>query len=91
MKTENKKSEKRKEARNPYSGHIFFTSKSGIYEGRLKNYSDSGIFIETDAYLSVGEIITIDLPYMQETHTKIKGKIVRYENKGFGIELLKHS
>ena len=28
--------EKRNESRKPYSGNIFFTTKGGFYEGRLK-------------------------------------------------------
>ena len=35
----NKKVDKRIDPRIPYSGHIFFTTKSGFFEGELTNYS----------------------------------------------------
>ena len=79
--------EKRSKARKPWSGHIFFTAKNGFYEGRLKNYSDYGLFIETEAPLSIGDIITIALPYVQGKHAKYRGQILRCDKKGFGIEL----
>jgi hypothetical protein len=81
--------EKRSNVRKPYSGHIFFSTKNGFYEGRLKNYSDSGLFIETEASLSVGDIITIALPYVEDNHAKYTGEILRCDKKGFGIELFK--
>ena len=79
--------EKRIKSRKSYSGHIFFVAKSGFYEGRLKNYSRHGLFIETKVSLSVGEIITIDLPHVNGTNTKHKGQIIWCTNEGCGIEL----
>lgn len=81
--------EKRSNVRKPYSGNIFFSTKNGFYEGRLKNYSDSGLFIETEASLSVGDIINIALPYVEDKQAKYTGKILRCDKKGFGIELFK--
>ena len=34
-------------------------AKNGFNEGRLKNFSRTGLFIDSKARLSVGEIITI--------------------------------
>jgi hypothetical protein len=81
--------EKRIKPRKSYSGHIFFTAKNGFYEGRLKNHSRHGLFIETKASLSVGEIITIDLPHVNGTNTKYKGQIIWRNNEGCGIELFR--
>jgi hypothetical protein len=81
--------EKRLKERKPYSGHIFFVSKKGFYEGRLKNYSSKGLFIETNAPLSVGEIITIAIPYIEDRNIKCKGQIMRISSGGVGIELFK--
>ena len=39
MTTPKKFVEKRNVPRILYSGHIFFSTKSGLYEGELKNYS----------------------------------------------------
>lgn len=81
--------DKRMKLRKPYSGHIFFSAKNGFTEGRLKNYSRSGLFIESTASVSVGEIITIALPYLNGKHTKCRGQIIWRNKEGFGIELFK--
>jgi ribosome maturation factor RimP len=39
--------------------------------------------------LPIGETITIALPYMNGTQTKVKGQIVRCNQEGFGIELFR--
>jgi len=84
-----KENDKRIKPRKLYSGHILFVTKNGFYEGRLKNYSRSGLFIETKASLSVGEIITIALPYQNHSHAKCKGQIIWCNKEGFGVELFK--
>ena len=81
--------DKRINPRKLYSGKIFFTSKNGFYEGRLKNYSRSGLFIETTACLSVGEIITIALPHLNGKNIKCKGQIIRRNREAYGIELFR--
>ena len=81
--------EKRTEPRKPYSGHIFFSTEKGLYEGNLKNYSHYGLFIATGISLSVGEIITVALPYMDVMADKCKGQIIWCNTEGFGIELFR--
>ena len=81
---------KRINDRRPYSGHIFFVSKDGFNEGRLKNYSKSGLFIITKARLSVGEIITIAIPYVNDNQIKCKGQIMRKDRDGYGVDLFKN-
>ena len=49
--------------RKAYSGHILFVAKNGFNEGRLKDFSRSGLFIITKARLTVGDIITIAIQY----------------------------
>lgn len=82
-------SDKRLKPRKPYSGHIFFSSDHGVHEGRLKNYSRYGLFVETTVSLPIGETITIALPYVDGRQTKVKGQIVRCDQDGFGIELFR--
>ena len=81
--------DKRTKLRKPYPSHIFFSTKSGFAEGRLKNYSRSGLFIESEVSVTVGEIITIALPYLNGKHTKCRGQIMWCNKEGFGIELFK--
>ncbi len=75
--------------RKPYPSHIFFFAKSGFAEGRLRDYSRSGLFIESKVSVSVGEIITIALPYLNGKHTKCRGQVMWRNKEGFGIELFK--
>ena len=79
--------DKRVNERRPYSGHIFFVSKNGFNEGILKDYSRSGLFIVTKAHLSVGEIITVAIPYANNKKIKCKGQIMRKAKDGYGIDL----
>ena len=73
----------------PYSGHIFFTTKSGIFEGELANYSSHGLFIKTQEDLSLNEIISVALPYVENKQIKFQAQILRRNNEGYGLELLR--
>ena len=73
----------------PYTGHIFFSTKSGVFEGKLENYSTNGIFIATQEDLTLGEVITIALPYVKGKQVKFQGQILWANSEGYGIELIK--
>ena len=73
----------------PYSGHIFFSTESGFFEGELKNYSTHGLFIKTRQNLSVGEFITVALPYVEDEQIKFQGQILWRNSEGYGIELVR--
>ena len=81
--------DKRTRPRRPYSGDIFFTSKNGLNEGKLKNFSLNGLFIETAENLLVGEILTIAMPHIKGKKIKFKGQIIWRNKHGCGIELFK--
>jgi hypothetical protein len=76
--------------RKPYSGHIFFVAKNGFNEGRLKDFSRSGLFINSKTRLSVGDIITMALPFLKGNNAKCKGQVIRRTKEGFGIELFRN-
>lgn len=82
--------DKRINQRKVYSGHILFVAKNGFNEGRLMNFSRSGLFINSKARLSVGEIITMALPFLKGKKVKCKGQIMRRTKEGFGIELFRN-
>ena len=92
MKIFNRKSNmnKRINERRPFSGDIFFVSKDGFNDGRLKDYSKSGLFIITKVHLSVGEVITIAIPYASDKRIKCKGQVMRRDRDGFGIDLFRN-
>jgi len=81
--------EKRIKERKPYAGYILFAAKNGFHEGRLKNYSPSGLFIKTRASLSIGEVITVALPYLNTNQTKHRGQVLWRNREGVGVELFK--
>jgi len=83
-----KKYEKRDDPRIEYSGHIFFITKDGFFEGHLTNYSEHGLFIRTSNIPLVGSVITIALPYL-DGHVKRQGQVMRTAKNGFGVELFK--
>jgi hypothetical protein len=72
-----------------YIGHIFFTTKSGFFEGELTNYSRHGLFIKTQEDLTLGEIITVALPHEENNQTKFQAQILWRNNEGYGLELLR--
>ena len=76
--------------RKAYSGHILFVAKNGFNEGRLKDFSRSGLFIITKARLTVGDIITIAIPFVDNKDIKVRGQILWRNKDGFGIELFKN-
>lgn len=81
--------DKRTKPRRPYSGNIFFTTKNGFNEGKLKNFSRYGLFIETTENVLVGEVITIALPHSIGKTIKCKGQIIWQNRQGCGIELFR--
>jgi len=81
--------DQRVDERRPYSGQIFIVAKDGFNEGRLKDYSRSGLFIITKTRLSIGEIITVAIPYTNDKLIKCRGRIVRKDKDGFGMELIR--
>ena len=76
--------------RKAYSGHIFFVAKNGFNEGRLRDFSRSGLFINSKARLSVGDVITMALPFLKGNKVKCKGQVMRRTKEGFGIEIFRN-
>ena len=89
MGNEKKVIERRIDLRRPYSGHIFFATKDRFFEGALKNYSQNGLFIRTYEILTLGEFITVALPYEEDEKSKVPGQILWQNHEGYGIELVK--
>ena len=81
--------QKRIDERIPYSGNIFFSGNRGFFEGELKNYSKNGLFIKTKERLSVGEFITVALPFVKDEEIKFRGQILWRNSEGYGIELIR--
>ena len=85
----NKVVDKRTAKRIPYSGHIIFTTKSGLCEGELKNYSENGLFIKTQENLNLGDFITVALPFVEDKQIKFQAQILWRNTEGYGVELVR--
>ena len=85
-----KNMERRVEKRHACSEAIFFATNSQLYEGRLKDYSRTGLFIKTKEALPVGEMITVVDPHPDGGNRKRKGQILWTNKEGFGVELYKY-
>ena len=81
--------ENRIDKRIPYSGHIFFSTERGFFERELKNYSTHGLFIKTHEDLTLGEFITVALPYVEDEKIKSKGQILWQNSEGYGLEFVR--
>jgi hypothetical protein len=81
--------DRRAKPRVPYCGPIFFVAENQLYEGRLTNYNENGLFIETYPHLAVGTTITIALPYSSSENEKVVGQIIWRNRLGYGIELFR--
>jgi len=86
-KTMETKKELRKEKRKPFTGSIFYASEQQLYEGELKNYSISGIFVKTRGRFFVGQTLNLALPYLKEKDSKRLGAVIWQNTEGIGIEL----
>ncbi len=81
------KKELRKEERKPFKGTIFYASEQQFYEGEVKNYSTSGIFVKTRGRFFVGQTLNLALPYSKEKESKRLGYVIWQNTEGIGVEL----
>lgn len=79
--------ERRIQNRYACSELIFFATRSRLYEGRLKDYSRSGLFIKIKEVMPIGEVITVVDPHPAGMNQKRQGQILWRNNEGFGVEL----
>jgi Tfp pilus assembly protein PilZ len=83
------KKEMRKEPRKFFNGSIFYATQQQLYEGEVKNYSSSGIFVKTRGRFFVGQELNLALPYSKEKDTKRAGKVIWQNTEGIGVKLTK--
>ncbi len=86
-KTAKIKKELRKEPRKFFSGTILYATEEQLYEGEVKNYSSSGIFVKTGGRFFVGQELNLALPYSREKDSKRAGKVIWQNTEGIGVKL----
>ena len=82
----NRKKELRKEKRIPFESYIFYFTEHQLYEGEIKNYSTSGLFVKTKDKYSVGETLNLALPYSKAKDSKRLGAVIWQNTEGIGVE-----
>ena len=72
------------------SEETHFLAKQRLYEGKIRNISQGGTYIETDGYFTVGQEITVAGPFDTDgRESKQRGAIVRKDGRGIGIKFKK--
>ena len=86
-KTTQTKKELRKEPRKFFNGTIFYATEQQLYEGEVKNYSSSGIFVKTRGRFFVGQVLNLALPYSKTKNAKRPGRVIWQNTEGIGVKL----
>ena len=77
---------KRREPRHPYSGTVLFVYKKDLNEGKLENWSRSGLCMKTKRFFRKGEVITVSLPTSKYKKNKRKAKIIWEKVEECGVQ-----
>lgn len=79
--------ESRRHLRTPCTEDTHFLFRRRLYEGTIKNVSQSGAYIETDGLFLVGQEVTVAGPFEDDGREgKRQGAIVRRDAEGIGIK-----
>ncbi|MGM0417368.1 MAG: PilZ domain-containing protein [Thermodesulfobacteriota bacterium] len=80
-------SSRRKNDRIPYLAEIDFAMRGKAVRGYISNISESGMFVESYDKPDQGTEISMAFPPpSREESVKLKGKVVRVDDKGFAVE-----
>ena len=78
--------------RKPYKRKFAFTYQNRNYVGKVTNISRGGAFIETSQELALGKIIILSIPgRKRRKRLKLKGWVVRLNQKGVGVKFERRS
>jgi Tfp pilus assembly protein PilZ len=76
----------RKHVREPYIMAVDFETEDGSYRGFILDISVGGVNIETKQNFSIGQEISLSLPFPKlEEPLKITGRVVRQTPHGVGV------
>ena len=66
-----------------------FAANRQLFEGRIKNLSAGGTYIQSKSQFLVGQDVVVAGPFADDqSEIKRHGKIVRLDAKGFAVEFL---
>ena len=79
----------RKYQRKPYSNTVYFSSENRYYKGSITDISRGGMFFETRASFSVGQIIRLVIPGTKiDNGVMLKAEIVHFNVVGVGVKFI---
>ena len=79
----------RRHARIQCSEDTHFAANRRLFEGRIKNLSAGGTYIQSKAQFLVGQDIVVAGPFAEDrSEMKRRGKIVRLDANGFAVQFL---
>jgi hypothetical protein len=79
----------RRHVRVPCSEDTHFAANRRLFEGRIKNLSAGGTYIQSKAQFLVGQDIVVAGPFAEDrSEVKRQGKIVRLDAQGFAVKFL---
>jgi Tfp pilus assembly protein PilZ len=81
--------DQRKYDRKRYAKPIIFATQNKILGGITRDISPSGVFIETQHRLEVGQTVTLVIPLRTAKNAKIKSRVIWVGPEGFGVKFLK--
>ena len=82
----------RDDTRKLYSSTVSFSVRDRSYKGISKDISSGGMFIETNESFSVGEIISLTIPFAdKKRNIKVPAEIMRITDEGIGVKFIKKS
>lgn len=81
----------RKFPRKNCSETTFFSTRTMVFEGLIKNISQEGVYIKSLLGLPVGQSITVAVPSTRRKNEDIKiaGRVVWINADGFGVQFYK--
>jgi Tfp pilus assembly protein PilZ len=83
-----KEKDLRKNPRKPFFRTVQIGTNKGVFKGRTKNISSSGVFISSEAKLELGQVLKMHLSFKGKP-LKISGQIVWLNDEGFGLKFKK--
>lgn len=82
--------EQRKHTRYPYNKSINYFAQNQRFEGVIKNICRSGAFIQSGHKFTVGEKLSMVLPFIKkENGVMFKGEVIWTDEQGFGVKFRK--
>lgn len=79
----------RRYARIQCSEDTHFATNRQLFEGRIKNLSPGGTYIQSKARIVVGQEVVVAGPFAEDqSEIKRHGKIVRLDGNGFAVQFL---